>query len=308
MKMRGDHHQHDCLPQQQSKYGMINFPKRNVAQHIVVRPKQHTEIVVSQPELPESSESKPDLTCPGAIWNDKLYPSELWRMHDDLDKLVYGKLSEKEIEDIRERVYGSLKEAEAVADEKLFKFVQDSIDSIGIENYSDMLKKAITPNSQILLALRCYAAATSETRVRDIIEVYSNRSMNSIDFFPDSCKVNLDGEEYVVDRPEKVEDPYWRSQNHNSIKHRRIRKIITDPEQTEKDKMPPSMAEQMSNVLKGFGINIHTNIDAWNMLDARSKKSSVEDRIISRIAYLVMNATVHKSRIVENNRKLITGT
>lgn len=76
---------------------------------------------------------------------------------------------------------------------------------------------------------------------------------------------------------------------------------MTDPEPTERDKMPSSIAGQMSNILSGFGINVQTNRDAWDVLSVKSKTSSVEDRIISRIAYLIMNANVRKN-IIANHK------
>jgi hypothetical protein len=280
---------------------MMNYPKRNIAQNAPdSRKKKKPVVVVHSPPPPKKQKSTP--SCPGATWNDVLYPSELWQMYEDLDKITYqrGRLSDKERDEIQKRMPSSLRQAEDEADQKLFEFVQNAINTKGVKTYSDILKRAMTGDAQALLALRCYAASTAGIRIRDVIQIFNNKAMNSHDFFPGSCqRTGTDPQTgksmtYVVDRPESDDDPYWRSQNHKSTKHRMVRRLATDPKPTKRDKMPPSLANQMAKILAGFGIRVTSNEEAWEALSERSRAASIEDRIVARIAYLIMNATVHQ--------------
>jgi hypothetical protein len=289
---------------------MIRFPKRNVAQPIQKKPKKPAEIAIQEQEENHVEVKKP--VCP-AKWSDRLYPSELWQLHDDLDTMAYrrGQLSPKEREELSKRLPSTLSQAEADADKRLFDFVQDAINTTGIVQYSNMLKQAMTPDAQLMLALRCYAAATSGERIRDTIKIFSHKTMNSLDFFPESCRrMGRDPRTgrsmpYVVDRADSEDNPYWRAQNH-SIKQRMRRQITTDPEPTQRDRLPPHMLGQISQVLSGFGINVQSNKEAWTLLSDISKGAQVEDRIVARIAYLIMNATVHKdNRLGGHSRKLL---
>jgi hypothetical protein len=221
-------------------------------------------------------------------------------MYSDLDKVAYGKLSAKERNEIGERMPSSLRQAEAEADKKLYDFVQTAVNTGGIQQYANILKQAMSGNAQELLALRCFAAATSGVRIRDTIQIFSNKPMNSIDFFPDSCRGTIPDPKtgkatpYVVDRPDDDDDPYWRASNHASGKHRMVRRMATDQKQTKRDKLPPSMTQQISALLSKLGIHVRTHEEAWEELSNRSRKASIEDRIVARIAYLIMNATIHQ--------------
>ena len=280
---------------------MLSCPKRNIAQRAPQRAKQNIVVVVPQTPV------NPKVAPPGTAWAEILYPSGLWQLYSDLDKLTYrhATLSDKERAEISKRIPSSLLRAEEEADKKLFDFVQKSINTIGVEEYSKKLKSAMTGDAQVLLALRCYAAATSGTRIKDIIEVFSNKQMNSHDFFPDSCYRTGKSMDYVLDRPENNDDPYWRSHNHHSAKHKRIRSLATDPDQTKRDKMPSSIIGQMTAILAGFGVNVKSHEDAWLALSDKSRAASIEERIVARIAYLVMNATVHKNQFGGSPPKMI---
>jgi len=244
--------------------------------------------------------------CPGALWNDKLYPARLWHIHKDLDLLAYHshKLSKKEKEKLFERLPANLVVAERQADRALYRFVENEVNKVGVDTYGAMLRKAMTPKSKILLALRCWIASAQQNRPRDGIIIYQNRSMNSADFFPESAKrIGIDPETkeefvYYIEGDginEEDDDPYTRSKVHQSQKHIKVREI-KEPGPTKRDKLPGIMHHQMKLILEDFGHSVETTNQAWKILDKISKNSSIEDRIVARISYLIINATTHEKR------------
>lgn len=321
---------------------MMRYPKKNIAQRFMnksKKPKQISEEESSKDSaeeqplklenipkiptvyIPPPAVVKPqdpldkysdDIVCYNAIWSDKLYPSKLWQIHNDLDKLTYYRkeLSNEEIQEINDRLPGSLRQAEQYADKLLFKFVQDQVNLVGLEEYSKILQKAITPEVRILLALRCFIAASTNDSPPDSITIYRNKTLESKDFFPDSCMDTWTNPEtgkeetYYTNQPQKDEqdkdssdeDPYWRSSNHQSDKHSIATKLV-QPDKSKRDKLPASFKEQMKSMLnKEFGIEVENLRDAWDQLDKISKDFSIETRILGRIAYLITNASVqHKT-------------
>lgn len=310
---------------------MMRFPKKNIAQRFMKKSeksknsqenqqsKQDLNDIEKIPKVPTVYEPKPavvqpkqykdgsdkEIVCHNAAWNDKLYPSKLWQIHSDLDKLTYhrDKLKATEIDEINERLPGSLGQAEQYADKLLFEFVQNQVNLVGLEEYSKILQVAITPRTRILLALRCFIAASTDDNPPDSITIYKNQTLNSKDFFPDSCMntwVNPEtGEEevYYTNQPLENDDsednPYWRSSNHKSDKHNIATRLI-QPDRSERDKLPTSFRRQMQMMLKEFGIEVDTLKSAWDHLDSISKDSTIEDRIVGRIAYLITNASVQR--------------
>jgi len=312
---------------------MLRFPKKNIAQRGFDRKKAATgHYKLQEKQLPATEkpkkvikEEEPQSTeYLDAVWAGKLYPHELWNMHCDIDKFAYQKLSVEELSVIKRKLSlawldwkddienpkipppFSLSQVESDADKILFDFVQNSMNIIGVEAYGAMLQQAITDEARILLALRCYIAATSGKRERDSIKIYRNKQMDSWDFFPKECKrIGVDPQTgkkftYYVDRPKKKkgdkDDLYWRSKNHQSADHYIVSKFV-EPELSQKDKMPINIAPQMAEILSDFGIKVNSHEKAWNELSNRSRNASIENRIVARIAYLITNATVHKKTL-----------
>lgn len=283
---------------------MIRYPKKNIAQRSEDRQNQLPAKIVevpdkgiSEPQLPAPTEPESAQLAPPAPapWAGTLYPSQLWHLHRDLELYVYQRhtLSPKERQELDERIPGSLRQAEQRADKLLYGFVQDHINRIGVESYYHLLEQATNDKIRILLALRCLMASTIQYEESTLV-IFSNDSMNSRDFFPDNSYWTTETDPLTGEKIEVVQDKkgYTRSEEVQSKKHReRMRGIIGTPI-SDKDKMPKEMAEQMRNILVSYGID--PNIEPAILLDQQSKDATIEERILARIAYLVMNAVVRK--------------
>lgn len=241
-----------------------------------------------------------EITCTGRF-GGKLYPLKLWQLHHDLDLVTYHRdeLTLEELDKIQSRLPGSMLVAESTADRMLRKFVETSVNNVGPEKYAQVLKAAMGPNAQILLALRCFIAASTNERPRDRITIYRNKSMNSSDFFPKDCQRKWFNPEtkreetYYVDRPEDQDNAYWRSSNHLSKQHQVVYKLL-EPPPGKQDQLPSDFRDHMKFLLEEYGLEVNTVEEAWRFLDSIGRDSEIEDRILARIAYLITNAQVQR--------------
>lgn len=236
--------------------------------------------------------------------NNKLYPQKLWQLHDDINTMFYGlhKLSETERQELYERFPYSLSQAEKLADKLLFEFIQDKINTIGPDQYHALLQRSMSKQAQILYALRCFIATHDITQINDSVQIYKNNVMNSHDFYPESCKgiyIDEDGVEqtYYKERPcDKKDGPYWRSENHQSTKHRLSRTLLNQKPKNSIDELPIRFRDELKQVLLDLGITVESNDSAWNQLDLQSKQSTIDERIVARIAYLITNININKKQ------------
>jgi hypothetical protein len=175
----------------------------------------------------------------------------------------------------------------------LNKFVQDHINRIGADQYYKLLESAMNDNIRIILALRCIIASTNQYN-QDRLIISSNKAMNSSDFYgAEHWKDEIDpitGEriKIVVD-----EDPYKRSNDFVSKMHKKIVDKIISPPLSKLDILPSNIYDKMVFILKEYNINITSINDAYRQLDVISRKSSIENRILARISYLILNAKVN---------------
>lgn len=290
---------------------MIRYPKRNVGQpkkparpqiepegvpqlEVKVEPTQ-TELVSLPSPPPPPPQTLPAL-CGPAKWAEVLYPSKLWNLHQDLDYYTYRRhtMSKEEREVMEERLPPSTMMAESVADKLLDDFVVAAIERMGTQSYYSLLQQAMTDNAKIMLALRCLIASSVEYS-QSKITIYRNKVMNSADFFPqnqwESMKDPQTGETIQV---AKAEEGYERSEKFNSRKHQVLIEFFISPPITDRDKMPTDVAGQMKLVLEGYGISIDDPNKIWDKLSQQSQISSIEERIVARIAYLIMNSAFRK--------------
>lgn len=257
------------------------------------------------PVVYEKAVREEQIECHGKHGGD-LYPKKLWQLHHDLDILTYERhlYSEKDLKKYEARMPCSLQSAESAADRMLIRFIQTRTNQLGAEAYLEKLQEAMEDDAHILFALRCYIAADVEDQktTPDEVQIFHHRGMNSADFFPDSCRhsyINEEGEEayFYTNSPglgEKEEDKnkYWRAQNHKSDKHQLAHRLKAPP-RTSVDVMPANHRHHMSQVLSYFGIEVESTKHAWEILTERGRDTSIEDRILARVAYLVANARVH---------------
>lgn len=287
----------------------IRFPKKNIAQHqadrirkeAIPEPKE-TEIVKvgPEPEPKPELEEYPELPffSLGPCANT-LYPSKLHRLHEDLELLGrIGSLPPRERRELQRRLPGSMVQAEAKADKMLEDFVQSVIKVRGQEKYTEQLKGAINDQIQIMLALRCYIAAKTVEGTKNKIVIYRNKVMNSWDFFPESARQTIidpkTGEQTVYINYETDENaPYKRQMEMTSRKHFEVAKV-EDKGPKKVDRLPRQWGDVMNEVLIGFGHEVDTLDEAWILLDQVSKDSTIEERILSKIAYMITHATVTK--------------
>ena len=239
--------------------------------------------------------------------DNSLYPQKLWQLHNDIDTMFYGlhKLSEIERQELYERFPYSLSQAEKLADKLLFEFIQDKINTIGPNQYHVLLQKSMNKQTQILYALRCFIATHDITKTNDSVQIYKNSVMNSHDFYPESCKgtyVDEDGIEQTYyregpnNKDSKNDSPYWRSENHQSTKHKLSRTLLNQKSKSSIDELPIKFRDELKQVLLDLGIAVESNDSAWNQLDSQSKQSTIDERIIARIAYLITNININKKQ------------
>jgi hypothetical protein len=85
--------------------------------------------------------------------------------------------------------------------------------------------------------------------------------------------------------------PYKRQSEVTSKRHYEVAKI-TDAGTKKIDKITRKWGEVMDEVLEGFGHKVETIEEAWGLLETVSRDSTIEERILSKIAYLITHATV----------------
>lgn len=299
---------------------MIRFPKKNIAQRSLNKPNplkpkrieqlgitedgppvDHKELVKANKQALADIKKNVELY---EVPNDlegmgELYPEELWRMHKDLEMLYERhKLSKDQKKELDRRTYRSLTNLEQEADDLLYKFVQNKVKEVGVKPYFELVQKLLNDKSRTQLALRCVIASIGDYK-RDTLEVFSNKEMSGARFYLASQKKTsidpLTGESIPIIDDES--DGYERSESESlrDKTHSLVLKLELGPKITKRDHMPDYLREHMGDVLVGLGHEIPTDQNqAWKMLDSISKDSTIEDRIVARIAYLIMNATVHK--------------
>jgi hypothetical protein len=214
---------------------------------------------------------------------------------DLLGKLSY--LSEKEQREVRRRLPGSLVQAEARADKLLEKFVKSEVGRVGLKGYGAVLKRSMNKQVQLLLALRCWIAARTVDGPRNTIKIYRNEVMSGYEFFPVESRktmIGADGAPMMFIDYETDEDaPYKRADEVKSRKHYQVGEI-RDPGPKKIDRMPKKWAVVMDEVLAGFGYQVGSVEEAWKLLSKVSKDATIEERILSKIAYMVTHATIHR--------------
>lgn len=285
----------------------IRFPKKNIAQHQADRqvksntPKEpKPQEIVQVPEEKEPEYEVPFFALGPSV--NTLYPIKLHRLHEDLEMLGrLASLPPRERRELQKRLPPSLPQAEAKADKMLADFVQKVVRMQGQENYLNRLKEAMTDQVQIMLALRCWIAAKTVESPKNKIVIYRNKAMNAWDFFPASARQTMidpsTGEEMVYINYETDEKaPYKRQEEVSSKRHFEVAKV-EDPGPKKIDQLPKQWANVMDEVLLGFGHEVTNINEAWVLLDQVSKDSSIEERILSKIAYLITHSQVtHKNK------------
>ena len=96
----------------------------------------------------------------------------------------------------------------------------------------------------------------------------------------------------------KSEEGYERSEKFNSPKHKILVEFLISPPITSRDRMPTDIAGQMETILEGYGIIITDSNQIANILHNQSQSASIEERIVARVAYLIMNSAVHKKPLM----------
>jgi hypothetical protein len=278
---------------------MIRFPKRNIAQRQEDRDnnpvKPEPALPAPVPPAPEPQPEQVPVIRGDAPWVGILYPSQLWSLHRDIDVFAYERhtLSPKDRDELDARIPKSIGQAERQADKLLYDFVQSHINQIGTEAYYKLLEQATNDKIRILLALRCLMASTTAYEESTLV-IFTNTIMDSKDFYPDPSYWVTETDPITGEKIQVVQDKkaYQRSEEVQSRKHRVRMQGIMGPKASDRDKMPTQMADQMRAVLESYGID--PNVGAAALLDHHSKGASIEERILARIAYLVMNAVVRK--------------
>lgn len=309
---------------------MIRYPKKNIAQRSLDKPPKNVIKPHNSPitELPITDQGPKDLVKANKdvlagiknsvelyqipsnlVGMGELYPEKLWRMHKDLE-MIYerSKLTKEQKRELDNRTSRSLTSLEQEADELLYNFVQQKVKMVGVKPYFELVQKLLNDKSRAQLALRCVIASIGDYK-RDTLEIYNNDEMSGARFYLASQKKMgvdpLTGESIQVIDDDTV--GYERSDNDiiRDRSHKLVIKIELGPEITKRDHMPDYLREHMREVLVGLGHEVPTDQNqAWRMLDQVSKNSTIEDRIIARIAYLIMNATIHKD---DKDVKKLTG-
>lgn len=276
---------------------MINYPKRTIADRVANSHKQpkKNNMPISKERHKQDLVETDDYKAPSK-WADILYPSKLWRLYNNINNL--HALPEKKRRQILEGMPPTLSAAETLANKMLYKFISAKVREIGSRQYYKLVEQAMTINSTLMMAYRCVIACMSDYKP-DELDIYRNEVMNSIDFFSkDSIKTYIDPvtgrEEILIDNSS---EPYDRSDSFISSKHRRIYHIKADNAANKEDYMPEYFAERMKDIVRRHGGKVPDTLkQAWDELEHISNSSSVEERILARIAYLIGHSMLNSNR------------
>lgn len=220
-----------------------------------------------------------------------IYPDELYQLHQDLDKLVYKDLDPEERAEIFERLPGTLQDAERAADQMLADHLQKMSDTIGMERYCQIVMEAASDDAKILYALRCLIASAQITAEPDTIEIYTTKIMQNTDFHnPENVSILPDGSS-LIDETAESKNPYSRALSFDESRRQRVASLASRVTMKLRDMLPEEMLPKAKEVLSGYGINA-TEENAWKLLDQGGREADIEDRIVSRILYLITNATM----------------
>lgn len=269
---------------------MIRYPKRNVAQrgpkrppslvpspNRIVRPnplpkKTGSGQVLSRSENSFNEYAKLD-SAMGGEWENVLYPAGLAQLHLDIDRFTYGQIDKNQ----DRRIPKHIKQLEALADKLLYEFIAEKLNLESPGEYYAQVRKAMGPEALSMFAYRCAIGALDiDGEIIDSLEIYVSEHMGSADF------PRTYGEE-----------------NYEEYDHSKLfvmeRKLVSKREQVKKledrDKMPDFALKSANDLLASLGQEPVDELRAtWRSLSAVSRKSGIEARILSRIAYLIANS------------------
>lgn len=292
----------------------IRFPKKNIAQQqaekrLKAKNEPKPESIIEAPDVVRSRESLGDsewgLSPLGSNANH-LYPGNLHRLHEDIEQLGrLQSLPKKEREELQKRLPSSLSAAEDKANRMLESYIRKAVPIVGRDTYIKRLKDAMSQQAQTMLAIRCWIAAKTTTGPKNSIQIYRNKAMEAWEFFPESAKESIidpkTGQSSIfINYETDDDDPYERQEIVKSKRHYEVGRI-DEPGPKKIDRLPEQWGDAMEKVLEGYGYQVEDLTHAWKLLDKVSKESSIEDRILSKIAYLITHVTSN------NKNKMLPG-
>lgn len=282
---------------------MIRYPKRNVARtgpkkpaSIIQQPKQ---IVRPQAPIKERQKSTGQImsrdehsfqeyakitTAKAGKWENILYPAGLAQLHLDIDKLVYETVDK----DQEQRIPPNLKQLEALADKLLCEFIDAKLELESPGEYYAQVREAMSNKSLMMFAYRCAIAALDVNgELIDSLEIYVSEAMNGWDFpltyGDDNVKLYEHSENFALER--------------EIVSKRENKKELTA-----RDQMPDFALDAANQLLLSLGRDPITGLKAaWKELSQVSRTSGVEDRILSRIAYLIANSIFTRAQTLLDN-------
>jgi hypothetical protein len=231
-----------------------------------------------------------------APYDPKIYSNALWNLYDDICQVFYGRLPPEAREKILEKLPCGINEIERTADKLLMRHVAILLERIGPQQYASLVRDNMTREGWIIFLLRCLIACYDADSQPDILEIRTNRAMGSMEL---AALVRASG-----DKSQEFVDDDGKAISVESIDVSGMFTLVSRTEmrssKTAKDRMPNSLVPTIREALDQMGIKMPKDLkEAWAALEPRWKAVSVDEKIVSRIAYLIVNSTANRNSKVK---------
>jgi hypothetical protein len=210
----------------------------------------------------------------------KIYPNSLWRLYDRICQAFYGSLP-------LESLPGNLKEVEETADKLLMHHVAEVLRKIGPQKYADLVRESMSNEAWIIFLLRCVIAC-SDDAPPDTIEIRRNKkSIGSLQF---AALAKAEDEKKKQEFVDDDGNPIDIGSIDVSDMFEVIERTEVKQERTQRDRMPKTLLTSVLEFLAQEGIDASDIKKAWDELEKRWRPVSIHEKIVSRVAYLIVNS------------------
>jgi hypothetical protein len=238
-------------------------------------------------------------TRPAIPIGNGVYPEALWRLYDDLCTLWYHshKLTQKEREELEKRLPGGLRNAEEQADALLYDYIRRQIRQIGPNEYAKLAAAHMSAKARKMLLFRCAIACLDrQPRQADTIEIRHNKMLDTIGLLSLAKLYGYEVADHVLDEEEKPVDI-------KPLAEKDVFTVVVKEEiptkENPRDRLPDDVLGEVRRLFSEAGVAFPGNLNlAWTELEALWMDSTVDEKIVSRIAYLIVQATAGKQEAV----------
>jgi hypothetical protein len=220
----------------------------------------------------------------------KIYPYTLWKLYDDVCLLFYGNLPFEERQKIEERLPCGISDIEQAADALLMQHVADMLDRIGPRRYAELVRESMTNSGFVIFLLRCLIACLDVDSQPDKVEIRTNKAIDALEFAAllassGTRQEFVDDDGKAIDiKSINVSDKFITVVSTQDMKSRK----------TARDRMPVELIPTIQEALERMGIAPKNLKEAWDELEPKWKRASINEKITSRVAYLIMNSVANR--------------